>query len=85
MLGGGIFYYLYQKRTSVQTQGSLFFTYLILAGSERFMVEFLRINQKYVIGLSGAQVISLFMISIGLWFLYNPLSQSKGYAPKENQ
>ena len=85
VLGGGIFYYLYQKRMSVQTQGSLFFTYLILAGSERFMVEFLRINQKYVIGLSGAQVISLFMIFIGLWFLYNPLSQSKGHAPKENQ
>ena len=84
VIGGGIFYYLYQKRMSVQTQGSLFFTYLIFAGSERFMVEFLRINQKYVIGLSGAQVISLFMIFIGLWFLYNPLSQSKGHAPKEN-
>ena len=84
VIGGGIFYYLYQKRMSVQTQGSLFFTYLILAGSERFMGEFLRINQKYVIGLSGAQVISLLMIFIGLWFLYNPLIKSKCHAPKEN-
>ena len=84
IIGGGIFYYLYQKRMSVEIQGSLFFTYLLLAGSERFVIEFLRINQKYVFGLSGAQVISLFMISIGLWFLYHPVSQSEGHAPKEN-
>ena len=58
VLGGGIFYYLYQRRLSIKIQGSLFFTYLILAGIERFAVEFLRINQKYFIGLSGAQIIS---------------------------
>jgi phosphatidylglycerol:prolipoprotein diacylglycerol transferase len=84
-LGSGIFYYLYQKRLSIQIQGSLFFTYLILAGIERFAVEFLRINQKYFIGLSGAQIISIVMMSVGLWFLYNPVSSTKGNAPKENK
>lgn len=84
-LGSGIFYYLYQKRLSIQIQGSLFFTYLILAGIERFAVEFLRINQKYFIGLSGAQIISIIMISAGLWFLYNPVSSTKGNALKENK
>lgn len=84
-LGSGIFYYLYQKRLSIQIQGSLFFTYLILAGIERFAVEFLRINQKYFIGLSGAQIISIIMMSVGLWFLYNPVSSTKGNALKENK
>ena len=84
-LGSGIFYYLYQKRLSIQIQGSLFFTYLILAGIERFAVEFLRINQKYLIGLSGAQIISIIMMSAGLWFLYNPVSSTKGNALKENK
>ena len=85
VLGGGIFYYLYQKRLSIKIQGSLFFTYLILAGIERFSVEFLRINQKYFIGLSGAQIISIIMLSVGLWFLYNPVNLAKGNAPKENK
>ncbi len=75
IIGGLIFYYLYQKRISVSTVGSLFFTYLILAGLERFIVEFLRVNEKYFIGMSGAQLISLLMISIGAWFLLNPVKQ----------
>ncbi|MEC7798677.1 MAG: prolipoprotein diacylglyceryl transferase family protein [Candidatus Neomarinimicrobiota bacterium] len=75
IIGGLIFYYLYQKRTSVTIVGSLFFTYLILAGTERFIVEFLRVNEKYFIGLSGAQVISILMITIGAWFLMHPIKQ----------
>ena len=75
IIGGLIFYYLYQKRTSVTIVGSLFFTYLILAGTERFIVEFLRVNEKYFIGLSGAQVISILMITIGAWFLIHPVKQ----------
>ena len=75
IIGGLIFYYLYQKRTSVTIVGSLFFTYLILAGTERFIVEFLRVNEKYFIGLSGAQVISILMITIGTWFLMHPVKQ----------
>jgi len=83
LIGSGIFYYLYQKRQSVKVVGSLFFTYLTLAGTERFMIEFLRINQKYFLGFSGAQLISLTMISIGLWFLYHPVGKTKGYATEE--
>ena len=75
IIGGLIFYYLYQKRTSVTIVGSLFFTYLILAGTERFIVEFLRVNEKYFICLSGAQVISILMITIGAWFLMHPVKQ----------
>ena len=71
----GLFYYLYQKRTKIVVQGSLFFSYLVLAGVERFLIEFLRLNQKYLFGLSGAQIIALSMIGIGIWFLTHPLPQ----------
>ena len=73
----GLFYYLYQKRTKIVVQGSLFFSYLVLAGVERFLIEFLRLNQKYLFGLSGAQLIALSMIGIGVWFLTHPLPQSQ--------
>ena len=53
--------------------GSLFFTYLILAGSERFLIELLRLNTKYLFGLTGSQIISLAMIGIGTWFLTHPI------------
>lgn len=80
ILGFGIFYYLYQKRTKVKVAGSLFFTYLVLGGIERFFIEFLRLNQKYLFGLSGAQLIALIMIGIGTWFLTHPLPQSRDLA-----
>jgi len=75
IIGFGIFYFLYQKRTKVVVIGSLFFTYLIFAGAERFFIEFLRVNTKYLFGLSGSQLISLIMIFIGAWFLTHPVSQ----------
>ena len=78
ILGFGIFYFLYKKRKSVTIAGSLFFTYLIFAGSERFFIEFLRVNTRYLFGLSGSQIISLGMIAIGSWFLTHPVS-----APQE--
>jgi prolipoprotein diacylglyceryltransferase len=55
--------------------GSLFFTYLVLGGVERLFIEFLRLNQKYIFGLSGAQLIALVMIGIGTWFLTHPIVQ----------
>ncbi|HCI15736.1 MAG: hypothetical protein HN927_05145 [Candidatus Marinimicrobia bacterium] len=76
ILGLGIFYFLYQKRKTVTVAGSLFFTYLIFAGSERFVIEFFRVNTKYLFGLSGSQLISICMIGIGAWFLTNPVKSS---------
>ena len=75
VIGFGIFYYLYQKRSKVVIVGSLFFTYLIFSGAERFFIEFLRVNSKYLFGLSGSQLISLIMMLIGAWFLTHPVSQ----------
>jgi phosphatidylglycerol:prolipoprotein diacylglycerol transferase len=69
-----IFIFLWQKRTKIKNQGSLFFAYLILAGIERFFIEFLRTNEKYLLDIfSGAQVLSLIMILIGTYFIIQPV------------
>jgi phosphatidylglycerol:prolipoprotein diacylglycerol transferase len=50
--------------------GVLFAIYLIYAGAERFLVEFLRRNSEVALGLTTAQFESLGMIAIGaVWIL----------------
>ena len=55
---------------------NVFSLYLFLAGTERFFIEFIRTNPKYLIGLSGAQIISIIMIAISLilFFTFNRLN-----------
>ena len=54
------------RRKLEYRSGVLFGLTLLAMGIERFTVEFWRINQKYVWLFSGAQVISLILISIGI-------------------
>ena len=70
IIGFLIFVYLYKIRLTNTIAGSLFFKYLMFAGIERFFIEFIRMNPKYLFNLSGAQLISLGMISISIWFFY---------------
>ena len=46
------------------------FEYLFLAGLARFSVEFIRLNPTYLLGLSGAQIISLGMMIVSSYFMY---------------
>ena len=46
--------------------GRLFALYLVLAGVERFLVEFIRRNTEDSVGLTSAQVESLVMMAAGL-------------------
>ena len=71
IIGFIIFIFLYKKRLSVRVPGTLFFLYLFLAGLERFLMEFIRTNPKYFLIFSGAQLISLIMISSSIWFFYS--------------
>jgi phosphatidylglycerol:prolipoprotein diacylglycerol transferase len=53
------------------TNGTLFALYLLLAGTERFLVEFIRRNSDVAIGLTQAQLISVaMMIAGGVWLLF---------------
>tara|TARA_Y100000996_G_C22494073_1_gene631517 strand:+ start:159 stop:1007 length:849 start_codon:yes stop_codon:yes gene_type:complete len=77
-----LFVFLWKKRKNIETTGNLFFIYLILYGIERFMIEFLRTNPKYLFSFfSGAQIICLIMIMVGVYFYLNPVQNS---APKKN-
>jgi phosphatidylglycerol:prolipoprotein diacylglycerol transferase len=58
---------LWQLRDRVRA-GCLFALYLMYAGTERFLVEFLRRNTRDSLGLTAAQLESLVMLIIGaLW------------------
>jgi len=57
--------WLFRRKLECRS-GVLFGLTLLAMGIERFTVEFWRINQKYVWLFSGAQVISLILISIGI-------------------
>jgi len=50
--------------------GVLFALYLVYAGGERFLVEFVRRNDAVAAGLTGAQLESLAMMVAGIAWLY---------------
>src|SRR6476661_9625395 len=62
---GLVAYLLWRLRDRFQT-GVLFSIYLVLAGTERFLVEFIRRNDHVLLGLTQAQLISLAMIAAGV-------------------
>jgi phosphatidylglycerol---prolipoprotein diacylglyceryl transferase len=59
---------LWQKRDKLPL-GSLFALYLLLAGLERFLVEFVRRGTAQVAGLTSAQLVSLALMAAGAAWL----------------
>ncbi len=57
---------LWRYRTVISTNGKLFMLYLILAGAERFLVEFLRINPRIFMGLSEYQLAAAGIFIVGI-------------------
>ncbi|MEQ9620215.1 MAG: prolipoprotein diacylglyceryl transferase [Deltaproteobacteria bacterium] len=67
-----VFVYIWKIRKKVKPAGWLFSIYLILAGLERFFIEFIRNTTPSPIpGLSVAQVMALVIILIGAFKLYS--------------
>jgi phosphatidylglycerol:prolipoprotein diacylglycerol transferase len=56
----------------VKREGAIFFIYIILAGVERFLVEFVRTNPAVALGLTQQQWISIVLFVLGIagtwWF-----------------
>lgn len=73
-----IFAFLWMIRKRPMATGLLFAIYLVLAGLERLLVEFLRLNPEYG-SFSQAQWISLGMIALGGWMFF----KLKNRAPEE--
>ena len=65
-----IFFYLRYRKRNQTFSGEIIFEYLFLGGLSRFMVEFIRINTKFIFGLSGAQYLSILMMAIGAYQLW---------------
>jgi phosphatidylglycerol:prolipoprotein diacylglycerol transferase len=62
-----IFGILWRLRTRLTPNGWLFSVYLMMQAACRFIVEFIRINNELVFGLSQAQVVSIVLFSAGLY------------------
>jgi len=71
---GIMFLIMWRLRRKIHPIGAMFMFYLILAGIERFGIEFLRINPRVLFGLSEAQLIAIGLILIGA-FGWNYLSR----------
>ena len=63
----GIAALLWSVRTRIQTPGTSFAIYLVLAGIARFAVESIRINPRVLWGYSEAQLISIVFVLFGLF------------------
>ena len=68
-LAMGLAAYVLWKLRDRMAPGRLFALYLVLAGAERFLVEFVRRNEAVVAGLTSAQLISLVMLLAGAVWL----------------
>jgi len=67
----GVFALLWRLRKRNRPIGWLFGVYLVLAGIERFLIEFVRAKDDRIFGpLTVAQVTSLVLIAGGTYFMY---------------
>ena len=75
-----IFSILWRYRTSILGEGKMFMLYLMLAGLERFSIEFLRLNPRLAFGLSEAQLIAIGLMVVGLtgWMYLSGKHRTKG-------
>ncbi|MGB2626441.1 MAG: prolipoprotein diacylglyceryl transferase [Candidatus Acidiferrum sp.] len=53
-----------------KTNGEIFALYLILTGIARFLVEIIRINPPWILGMSNAQVVSVLSLIVGVILLF---------------
>lgn len=79
----GIFFILWKLRKKEWPDGKLFTVYLMLAGLERFSIEFIRLNPRILFGLSEAQIVSAILMLCGLFgfFYFTKHKDLKRYEP----
>ena len=77
-----IWAYLWQRRRADVPAGNLFGRYLILAGMVRFLIEFVRRNPAWLVGLTTAQWMSIGLAALGM-VLVSRTSQQRAPAGLE--
>lgn len=85
IMGLIIFLILFQmNKNKINWQdGKVFMYYLIMAGSARFLIEFIRLNPNFLFGLTEAQFIAIILVLAGcvglIYFIKHP--DLKKYIP----
>jgi len=76
-----IFFILWRLRGHKHGVGWLWFLWMVLAGAERFLVEFVRVKDDRFLGpLTLAQLISLMLIGGGLYGMWRMRARAEGAA-----
>src|SRR5690606_16012016 len=68
-----IFLVLWFVRGKIRIPGMLFTIYLFVVGTERLLIEFIRVNYKYHVGgilLSEAQLISIGLLLLAVFMVF---------------
>ena len=70
LLALGMFFILWRNRDHKHAEGWLFGFYCILAGTERFIIEFFRAKDDRFFGpFTTAQVIAIGFVVVGAWWM----------------
>lgn len=75
-----VFAFLWRRRTKSPEPGSQFGWYLVLASAARFFLEFVRVNPPWLVGLSQAQLISIFLVIAGAFLVMRKENAHVGMA-----
>ena len=81
-LGFVMFLILWRLRDHKHAEGWLFGVYCVLAGAERFLIEFLRAKDDRFFGpLTAAQAIALAIVTVGLIIMWRRSTVGQGREP----
>ena len=76
-----IFGFLWRIRKHNYAEGWIWWIWFVLAGAERFLVEFVRLKDDRFLGIfTVAQLISLLLIVIGIWGIVSTMQTKNGDA-----
>jgi len=75
-----LFFFLWSIRDRIKAPGLMFGIYLVLNATERFLIEFIRVNTKYTIGsisFPQAQLIAILLFIAGLALIVSALKKHR--------
>ncbi len=76
-----VFYILWRLRARFDRPWALFGVWCILAGTERFLIEFIRRNDSVAAGLTAAQIISIGLVILGAALVWSRSNRRGRIAP----
>ena len=82
-----LFLFLWSIRSRIKMPGVMFGIYMILAGVERFFIELIRVNTRYIVGgisFTQAELISLCLIIGGVVMIVSVIRSPKHLKPAHN-